>query len=294
MRFDLLTLELFVLVCEERSITRAAERANTVASAVSKRISDLEELVAAQLFHRQPRGLELTPAAETLLRHARGILRDVGQMSEELAEHSDGLRGQVRLRAGASTIIQYLPHDLARFSKLNPHVRLDLEEGTSQEILDAVSQNAAEIGVFGSNVPAPGLETYPYRSEQLVTLVPPNHALAGRPAVRFADLLGFDVVGPRKGSSLDMLMVKAAAEAGAVLEPRIRVNGSEAVSAMVEAGLGIGVVPLDSATRYGTSWRVTAIPLDEVWATRQWRLCVRDTASLSGATRHLLEFLTQP
>jgi DNA-binding transcriptional LysR family regulator len=82
--------------------------------AVSKRISDLEELVKAPLFHRTTKGLEPTASAQAPLRHARVVMRDLQQMEYELAEHATGLCGGVRIHASVSTILQHLPRDLAR------------------------------------------------------------------------------------------------------------------------------------------------------------------------------------
>jgi DNA-binding transcriptional LysR family regulator len=131
MRFDLLSLQLFVAVCEELSIGKAADREHIAASAVSKRIGDLETRLNASLFRRSSRGLEPTAAAQSLLHHARLIMRDVKQMEIELAGHATGITGQVRLYASVSTIIQHLPGDLREFLLQHRGVRIDIEEGTS-------------------------------------------------------------------------------------------------------------------------------------------------------------------
>src|ERR1700734_1082830 len=127
MRFDLLSLKLFVAVCESKSISRAAAREHIAASAVSKRISDLEELVKAPLFHRTTKGLEPTAAAQALLPHARGVMRDLRQMESERAEHAACLCGGVRIRAGVSTMLQHLPGALANLVAIHSAIRIDLE-----------------------------------------------------------------------------------------------------------------------------------------------------------------------
>src|ERR1700721_3428350 len=99
MRFDLLSLKLFVAVCESKSISRAAAREHIAASAGSKRISDLEELVKAPLFHRTTKGLEPTASAQALLRHARVVMRDLQKMESELAGNAPGLCGRGRINA---------------------------------------------------------------------------------------------------------------------------------------------------------------------------------------------------
>lgn len=180
MRFDLLSLQLFVAVCEEQSIAKAADREHIAASAVSKRISDLEVRLNTPLFHRSSKGLELTAAAHALLHHSRVVMRDLKQMEIELAHHASGVSGQVRLFASVSQIIQHLPGDLSNFLAKHSGIRLDLEEGNSQQAVDAVAGNAADIGVFGGVVPRSGLRYIPYRSDSLVVLMHKDHPLSGR------------------------------------------------------------------------------------------------------------------
>jgi DNA-binding transcriptional LysR family regulator len=292
LRFDLLSLQLFVAVCEEQSIAKAADREHIAASAVSKRISDLEVRLNTPLFHRSSKGLELTAAAHALLHHSRVVMRDLKQMEIELAHHASGVSGQVRIFASVSTIIQHLPHDLSNFLAKHAGVRLDLEEGTSQQAVEAVAGNAADIGVFGGVVPRSGLRYIPYRSDRLVVLAHKDHPLSGRDAIRFADFPDYDLIGPSRGSFLDALVLRAAADLNRPLKMPVRVNGFETVSTMVEAQMGIGLVPEGCAARYVTSGDLVAVRLDEPWAVRQWSLCVQDTPSLPPPVRLLLKHLT--
>src|SRR5262245_55213527 len=109
MRFDFKDLELFVAVAEAGSIARAADRCHTVASAVSKRLSDLEESFGTALISRGPRGVELTSAGHAFLVKARKLLVQAGQLEDEIQKHSKGLRGQVIVFANMSAIVQFLP-----------------------------------------------------------------------------------------------------------------------------------------------------------------------------------------
>lgn len=292
MRFDLLSLQLFVAVCEEQSIAKAADREHIAASAVSKRISDLEVRLNTPLFHRSSKGLELTAAAHALLHHSRVVMRDLKQMEIELAHHASGVSGQVRIFASVSTIIQHLPNDLSNFLANHAGIRLDLEEGTSQQAVDAVAGNAADIGVFGGVVPRAGLRYIPYRSDRLVVLMHKDHPLSGHEAMKFGDFPDYDLIGPSRGSFLDALVLRAAADLNRPLKIPVRVNGFETVSTMVEAQMGIGLVPEGCAARYVTGGTLVAIKLDEPWAIRQWNICVQDTQTLPPPVRLLLKHLT--
>jgi DNA-binding transcriptional LysR family regulator len=291
-RFDLLTLQLFVAVCEEQSIAKAGDREHIAASAVSKRISDLEARLNTTLFHRSSKGLELTAAAHALLHHSRVLMRDLNQMEMELAQHASGMSGQVRIYASVSTIIQHLPRDLREFLLHHSGIRIDLQEGTSQQALEAVAENAADIGVFGGVMPRHGLSITPYRTDTLVVLVPAGHPLSGHGAVRFAEVSDYDLIGPSKGSFLDSLVLRAAAELSRPLRMPIRVNGFETVSSMVEAELGIGLVPDGCAARYVRGGRLAAVRLDEPWAVRQFSICVQESQSLPPPVKLLVKHLT--
>lgn len=292
LRFDLLSLKLFVAVCEEQSIAKAADREHIAASAVSKRISDLEIRLNTPLFHRSSKGLELTSAGQALLHHSRVVMRDLKQMEIELAHHASGVSGQVRIFASVSTIIQHLPTDLRNFLAKHSAIRVDLEEGTSQQAVDAVAENAADIGVFGGVVPRHGLKYTPYRSDRLVVLVHKDHPLSSRTSVKFADLPDYDLIGPSRGSFLDSLAMRAAADLSKPLKMPIRVNGFETVSTMVEAQMGIGLVPEGCAARYVTAGNLVALGLDETWSFRQWNICVQDSQTLPPPVKMLLKHLT--
>ena len=114
-RIDLTTLRLFIAVCEEKNLTRAASREGIAASAVSKRMADFELAFGVTLFERLSKGMVLTPAGEALLHHARVTLLNIEKIAVELSEYSQGVRGHVRMLANLSAIVQFLPEDLSGF-----------------------------------------------------------------------------------------------------------------------------------------------------------------------------------
>jgi DNA-binding transcriptional LysR family regulator len=290
MRFDLLSLKLFVTVCEQRSISRAADMEHIAASAVSKRMSDLEAIVRTPLFIRGQKGLDMTPAAHDLLKHARIVLRDLGQLENEMLDHTKGLRGDVRLHACHSPIVEHLPNDLATFLALNPAIRVSIDEGVSRNVVQAVSENLADIGVFGGGMTTGSLHVTSYRTDRLVVIMPTGHPLAGAETVRFAEMAEYDIVGPQHGSCLDHLMIRAAL--GRSLQVRIRVNGFEPSSSMVEAGLGVALVSEHHALRRVAYGQLVIAALDEPWAVRQWKICSRDPKALPVSVRLLLDHLS--
>src|SRR6185369_17178303 len=134
MKFDLRDLELFVAVADAGSIARAAERSHTVASAVSKRVSDLEENFGTALLIRGAKGIELTAAGHALLVRARVLLNQATQLDDEMRRHASGTRGYVRVFANISAIVEFLPGALASFAARHPDIHVHLEEHVSSAI----------------------------------------------------------------------------------------------------------------------------------------------------------------
>src|SRR5262249_41907041 len=122
-QFDLLSLKLFIAVVEEQSIARAAAREHIAASAVSKRIAELERGLKVALLQRNNRGIVTTAAGNALLRHARNVVRDMAQLEGELVEYSEGLKGQIRLFANSTAILRFLPQQLVSFLSHHPRVQ---------------------------------------------------------------------------------------------------------------------------------------------------------------------------
>src|ERR1700712_2631480 len=190
-RIDLTTLRLFIAVCEEQNLTRAAHRENIAASAVSKRMNDFELAFGVTLFKRLSKGMALTPAGEALLHHARVTLLNVEKIAVELSEYSQGVRGHVRMLANLSAIVQFLPEDLSAFFSTHQLLRVDLQERSSGQVVRGIEEGAAEIGICSGEVETRSLEAFHYRSDNLVVVIRPDHPLADRDHILFTDTLDF-------------------------------------------------------------------------------------------------------
>ncbi len=294
-RVDLTSLQLFVAVCELGSIGKAAEREFIAASAVSKRLSDLEATLDTPLLYRHTRGVDLTPAGESLLHHARSVLFSLDKMQGELSEYSDGVRGHVRIHASISAVVQFLPEDLGTFIAQHPEVKIDLEEHLSTEIIRAVQEGAADLGICNTGVagkPGTGeLETRPYRQDRLVLIVPRGHPLAKKKSVAFEDTLDFDHVGLHSNSSIHLAMHEAAAAAGRTIRLRIHVTGLDAMCRMIHNGLGVGVMPQRAFELMHGVGELDCVALTNAWAERKIELVARDFSTLPVTARLLVEHL---
>ena len=294
-RIDLTSLQLFVAVCELGSIARAAQREFIAASAVSKRLSELEAAVETPLLQRHSRGVRLTPAGESLLHHARTVLFGLERIQGELAEYTEGVRGHVRVHANISAIVQFLPEDLGAFAQQHSQIKIDLQEHLSPDVLQAVQEGTTDLGICNLGPQGSGsLQSRPYRSDRLVLVMPAGHALSARDAINFEEALDWDIVGLHAGSSISLAMRVAAAQAGRTLRQRIQVTGLDAMCRMIDNGLGVGLLPDRAFALMRGVGRLTAVPLQAPWARRELRLVARDFDTLPVTARLLVEHLTPP
>jgi DNA-binding transcriptional LysR family regulator len=291
--FDLQSLRIFLLVAEHGSLTKAAEHGQLTLSAISKRIAELESVTDCTLLVRHPRGVELTPAGRGLLEHASRVLDQINRMANEISDYATGVRGHVRLWANTSSVIQFLPGDLARFLGENKTIKISLEERLSGEIVDAVKSGKADLGVFADNTPAHGIDCRLYRRDELILLVPQTHRLAGKEEIGFADTLDEEYVGLNTGSSLLARMNDAAFAAGRPLKLRIQVASFDGACRMIESGLGIGIVPRSTVRPGLLVERLSMVRLSDAWAMRSLLIGASAAGGLSPEVARLFDFLSR-
>jgi DNA-binding transcriptional LysR family regulator len=291
MRFDLSDLRLFLNVVEAGSITGGAERLHLALAAASTRIRNMEAALGTALLHRQRQGVEPTPAGYALVRHARLLLQQAERMQGELAQYAEGLKGQVRLMSNTNALTEFLPEPLSAFLASHPQVNIDLEERLSDEIVAAVADGAADIGIVAATVEVAGLETLPFRTDRFVLVVGPVHPLAGLERIAFAELLEYDFVGLDRASALQRFLAEKAERVGRRLRLRVQLRGFDAVCRLVECNVGIGVVPATTAERLAKAMAIRNIELTDEWAPRNLTICVRRHADLPIHARDLVHHL---
>ena len=291
---DLTSLRLFVTVCDTGNMSRAAEKANMVASAVSKRLAQLEATVGASLLTRRKHGVVPTPAGETLLEHARSMLLSASRIERDMASHAAGIQGRVNVLATASVMAESLTDEIAEFLKKPEHqnIQIDLEERISPEVVRGIREGVASIGICWDAAETGLLHTRTYRHDHLCVAVPRGHPLCELPAVRFADTLAFEHVIMPVNSAVEVMLQREASLLGQRLQHRVIVTNFEAALRVVRAGLGIALVPREVTTLYAQAYGLAVLPLQENWSRRRFILCHRGEDQLSPAARLLLNNLS--
>lgn len=289
--FDPVTLRLFVAVCEEGNIARAAAREALVASAVSKRIAAVEAQIGAPLLVRGRRGIEPTAAGQVLLRQARQVLSVMARMHAELSEFATGVQGSVRVVAAPSVLAERLADDIGSFLSAHPAVRVSLDERTSPEIVRAVREGTADMGVLWDATELSGLAATRYRSDHLCLVMAAGHRWARRRRIAFADALDELTVSVAPGGMMDVMLRREAARLGRTPAWRIQVSGMDAAARIVAAGLGPSILPREAVEGHAVAQALVLVPLSDAWAERHFRVITRADGSATATARQLVQHL---
>lgn len=291
MRFDLIDLRLFCAVVDAGSITAGANQRALALAAASTRIRNMETALGAPLLERSRQGVTPTPAGRTLLKHAREILGQSARMREDLSAYAGGRSGEVKLLANTNALTEFLPEALGAFLSAHPHVSINLEERLSDEIVGLIAEGVGDVGIVAGTVDVGALQTFPFRSDRFVVVTGAGHPLADRRQVTFAEVLAFDIVGLERSSSLQRFLTAKAAREGKPLRARVQLRSFDAVCRLVEAGVGIGVVPQTTARRATQTMALAVIDLADDWAVRDLTIVVRAGEALRPYARELVESL---
>jgi DNA-binding transcriptional LysR family regulator len=289
MRISLKSLELFSTIAEQKSITRAARASNIALAAASRRLTLLEQEAGIRLFNRSNSGAELTPAGMSALSSVRRILQQIEELKVLLMDYGKGVKGVVRVYANTSALLQHVPADLGTFAALFPDIKIHLQERWSSDIIQAVRDGTADVGITMESPEATGLTLYEYRTDHLAAVTPRSQALPRR--IAFAKLLDFDLVTLESSTTMLRLLSHKAADEKRPLRLRVQVKSFEAVCRMVQAGLGIGILPQGAVREMVKGMNLKLVPFTDKWANRTMYICVRDPGDLSLVAWQLVEHL---
>ena len=241
---ELTPLRSFVAVARERHLTRAARSLGLTQPAVSGQLSRLEAELGTALFHRTPKGMELTEAGQVFLTHVERLLVDLDDGIAAVEELKGVQRGTLAIGGGATATTYLLPPLFRRFHEQYPGIRLYVREAGSKAVIDAVAAGELDLGVItvpDEPLPAP-LSLKPWVDDELVLIVPPAHALAGRRQFRFAELEGLPLVMFEAGSAVRARIDGALHRAGVRPEIVMELRSLESIQQMVAQGIGAAFV----------------------------------------------------
>jgi DNA-binding transcriptional LysR family regulator len=258
---ELRQLRYLVALAEELNFTRAAASEHIAQPALSQQIRRLEEELGLALVERTTRHVSLTDAGELLVVRARRVLAELESAQTELEELRGMYTGHVTIGAMHTMGPIDVSLVLARFYELHPNVGLTVREYSSEEMAGMLRDDELDLAFLSvtERVEAHGLGLYQLVSEELVVLLPPDHALAGHRQVRMAELAGEQFISFREGARLRELLLTAARDAR--FEPRVTLesNESQRIRQLVSRGLGVAILPRSDAVGPGAGVAVATL-----------------------------------
>ena len=234
----------FVEVAQQKSFRAAANRLNVAPSAVSKQISNLEDHLGVELFHRARgrAGLELTEAGQILLYRSASVMNELTIAREEMSELRGLQRGHLRLGVNEVIASDLLPGLLRGLHGKFPNLQYTILVENTPAILEKLNNGDIDIGL-GYNFPSvPELELLAalHRNTYLITSL--DHPLAGRKTVRLSEINGEKFIFPDTSVSLHHMVQDALVRAGVEVQPVMRTNSFTLLRQMVQEGLGVSIV----------------------------------------------------
>ena len=292
MRYELTDLKVFLAIAAARSLSGGAIDMHLTAPSASYRLKNLEQAMGASLFDRTSKGMALTPAGLTVKRYAESILGNVERMNEEMKRHAEGVAGHIRVFANSSTLSALMPI-LSRFLVAYPNVNVELEERLSADVVRAIKDGSADIGLGAGDIDLQGLEAITYSKDELVFAVPPCHGLAEMLKTPLDIALSYDLIGLGKKSSNFVFLSSMADKLG--IHPKVRVHASSFSDALtlVKEGIGIALMPYSLIEKDIAQGLIRSVRVDVPWAQRPQHLMVRSLAVLAEHERAFVDFVVE-
>jgi len=254
---ELRSIQYFVQVADEGSITRTADKIGIAQPALTRHIKQLEAELGTQLLMRLPRGVRLTTSGRDFLDHARTIMLEVSRASEHVRGKTQAPRGTVVMGTSPTLAPLLLPGCVARARQQCPSVTLKVVEGFSPQLLDALLTGRLDLAVMTNPPRTTALALTPLCSEPLMVLSPPG-ARGTRHAFSLAELGATPLI---ITVGLRTLVEQQLAAFGVGLRVEAEVNSVEAIRRLLISGIGMTIMPVSAFHDEIRIGRLVAYPI---------------------------------
>ena len=290
---ELAQLEAFIQVAHHRSFSRAAEALFLTQPSVTARIQSLEREIGERLFERTGRSVTLTDAGIAFMPHAQRALTAVQEGTDAIEAVRHGDIGSLRIGASSSIATYLLPGILKKFRQTRPRIHVYLSTGQTEDIIEAMLSGESHLAVTRL-AQHPEVESIHLYNDDLTLVVAPGHPFARKRSVTIAEAGREPFLFFERGSSYHSLIYSMFLRAGVVPESAMELDSMETTKHMVEAGLGVAVLPVVSITRERESGTLVPVELRDMEqpAQREIGVHVPRNRALARPTRDLLNILT--
>jgi DNA-binding transcriptional LysR family regulator len=235
-------LRAFVALAETGSFSAAAEAVHIGQPALSQAIAKLEEQVGVRLIERTTRSVRLTQAGEEFLVEARRVLEANEHMMRRGAEWAEVRRGRLELLALPSLAYRLLPALVREFSKEHMHVEVNVHDHADPVLRLRMQRGEGDLAIVTRNENAGVVSSLPFLRDRFRVVVGAKHPFARRQVIQASQLAGEQLILLRRGALFRSYM-DAAISSLTLAHAPIEVDQPGTLTGMVEAGLGISMLP---------------------------------------------------
>jgi len=288
---DLRHLRQFFFAAETLNFSRAAVRAHVSQPALSRTITLLEEELGVQLFERGARGVRLTEAGEILRQRAVVMLRESRITTEAVRASTEEPVGEISVGMPPSLRVLLTAPTVMDFHRRYPRVKINVIEGTSRGMRDAVASGRTDVSLAYATEPLGELRSALLLSEDLCLVGPPDAGLAMDKPVASKALMQHALIQTSHPNSLRQIVDKAIARAGGLSQPMIQVEMVPLMLDLVRRGVGYTVLPYCAIHEPFLAHLVAAAPVRGLRIS--WAIVTSKERAISTATRRYVDCLRQ-
>ncbi|MCF8474923.1 MAG: LysR family transcriptional regulator [Emcibacter sp.] len=288
-------LRTFMVIAQENSITKAAKCLNLKQPSISNALKRLETKLGCQLAERGPRNFKMTHNGEALYLECKELFGTIGRLTNIIQDTHENVQGHIQIVMASHVMTPILDQTLRYFHEKNPQATFSISVRGSQEVIDAIQEKQATLGICLMKEPLEGLKTQLFYREHFGFFCGVPHPLYGKKNISIADLRGQQRVTFYTDQLGDVLHPIAVLTGQAQLSNTVTgvSNNLEEVRRMIMAGLGIGPLPIHVVERdvlNGRLWRL--IPDDPPTAIDVFTL-QNPKSILNAAEKKFLKILDQ-
>jgi DNA-binding transcriptional LysR family regulator len=291
MDLSLNQLRAFYYTANSGSITRAADRLFITQPAVSLQIKALETQCGVLLFHRTKKTLQLTESGKRLYQVAIKIFSLVGEAERILSEESEFISDPLRIGSTKTLVRHFLAAYISRFRKAFPKIQIQVDEGSSEEMVKSLLENRNDLAIVGRLPYHEQLKAVPFIQDELVLLAAPGHPLCSKENVCIEDLKGENLILREKGSGTRRVIDRLFEEKNFFYSAFIETGNVDFLKEMVRTGNGVTMLARMGADRDLASGNLIALPLREGPFILDIDIVINRERTLSHADEEFLKVL---
>jgi LysR family transcriptional regulator, carnitine catabolism transcriptional activator len=283
-------LRTFIAVAQNQSFRGAAEELASSQPALTAHVKDLESYLGVALFKRTTRRVTLTSEGEMLLARAKRWLTDIDAAVDELKHHAAVQRGRIRVGCTSSIAMSLLPVALKDFRKAHARIDVQIFDEASEILEQRLLAGEIDFAVGPALQRTNGNEFRHLVSDPFMAICPLGHPLESASSVGLADLAEHALIMMRPGLNMREEIDRAFSERGCEPKPVIEVFHHYTVVELVEAGLGLGVLPRMTVGNLQRR-RLKALKIISPEIVREFGVTIRRAEPLSTAGALFVESL---